>query len=777
MHTETILTTFGCLLHDIGKVVYRAGTVRENHSQAGYHYVKETLGSRCPRDILDCVRFHHKGALRGAKLSADSPAYIAYLADNISAAADRREDDTEPTFGFDKNLPLSPVFLHMNGKQKEAALPAAPQDGTLRMPISTGAYRLSSGDYSNLLRELTRQLKEFPLEEEWINSLLTLLETLTSSIPSSTAVGESPDISLFDHLKITAAAGGCISEYLRAQGETDYRSLLVHKEAEFYKREVFLLYSADFSGIQKFIYTVATDGALRSLRSRSFFLELVMEHYVDELLTECGLSRCNLLYSGGGHCYLLLPNTHLAKEAVKTINARFNQWLSEQFGIRLYLADGYTPCTPNDLMNRPAKDAPYREMFRRVSSALARRKLQRYSGQELRALNQSVRDPKGRECVICGRGDTLSKNNLCLWCEQFGTLSRKIQSQTVFLVTADGPHDLQLPSKDGMVGISFTDEKSARNRLLSGEPVVRIYTKNTACTGLKYSTRIYVGDYAAANEMEELADSSAGIRRLGVCRMDVDNLGQAFVSGFEQKDKSLPEERGKYVTLSRTSAFSRSMSLFFKGYINPLLSGQYQNRCPLKVAIVYSGGDDVFLVGAWNDVIQAAQWIHEAFQSYTCGSLTISAGIGLFDSHYPIRMAAEETALLEEDAKGQPGKNSVALFAPEQGYTFSWDVLIRSVLGEKYRCLDEFFSHSEQERGMSFLYHLNYLLRELEQEKIHLARYAYLLARMEPSDKSAKELYRRFSDCMYSWALDDEDREQLRTAIMIYVYTKRGREE
>ena len=32
------------------------------------------------------------------------------------------------------------------------------------------------------------------------------------------------------------------------------------------------------------------------MRSRSFFLELAMEHYIDELLNVCGVSRANLLY-------------------------------------------------------------------------------------------------------------------------------------------------------------------------------------------------------------------------------------------------------------------------------------------------------------------------------------------------------------------------------------------------------------------------------------------------------------------------------------------------
>ena len=52
---------------------------------------------------------------------------------------------------------------------------------------------------------------------------------------------------------------------------------LLDTPAELRREPAFLLYTADFSRIQRFIYTVHTEGALRSLRSRSFFLELLME--------------------------------------------------------------------------------------------------------------------------------------------------------------------------------------------------------------------------------------------------------------------------------------------------------------------------------------------------------------------------------------------------------------------------------------------------------------------------------------------------------------------
>lgn len=144
--------------------------------------------------------------------------------------------------------------------------------------------------------------------------------------------------------------------------------------------------------------------------------------------------------------------------------------------------------------------------------------------------------------------------------------------------------------------------------------MARVYTKNRFCAGLRYSTRIYVGDYAADNSMAALAGASEGVPRLGVCRMDVDNLGQSFVSGYECAAESDPVKRQHFVTLSRTAAFSRQMSLFFKGYINPILSGEFEHCRALQVAVVYSGGDDVFLVGAWTDVLEGARRIREALR-------------------------------------------------------------------------------------------------------------------------------------------------------------------
>lgn len=775
MHELTLQATIGSLVHDIGKPVYRSGGQSGSHSQLGFTFLKGIWPGAEAAGVLDCVRYHHAGAIRGARLPKDSPAYIAYLADNLSAAADRREVEGEGGT-FDRSLPLQPVFIHLNGEHPAAFLPLTVQDGSLRLPSSC-KRAATPGEYGAIVEKLRSGLAGVEPEEPWVNSILCLLESCLSFVPSSTFTGESPDISLYDHSKVSAAIAACISEYLLDRGERDFRQRLLIQEDGFRREQAFLLYSADFSGIQKFIFTVATHGALPSLRSRSFFLELLMEHYIDELLSACSVSRANLLYSGGGHCYLLLPNTPAVLAAIRAWNLRFNDWLLDEFGTQLFVAHGWTACSGNDLTNTPAEAAPYTAMFRRVGGAVAAHKLHRYSPAQLRRVHGARGGDAGRECLVCGRSDRLAEDGRCAWCSLFVRLSPKILDSPIYFVSRQPAGcDFSLPGWEGEGYFTLTDEKTARARLKNGETVLRVYSKNRAFTGLAYATRLYVGDYAAAREMDQLAADSRGITRLAVCRMDVDNLGHAFVAGFRSPTEERPERRDRFLTISRTAAFSRQMSLFFKCYINPILEAPNPDGTKLSVAIVYSGGDDVFLVGAWDAVLIAAQRIQEQFSKFCCGSLTISAGISLHHAHDPIRQAAAQSAALEDRAKQSPGKNALALFDPEAGDVYGWTEFQEKVLGEKMAALVRFFQSGEQERGNAFLYQLLELLRQSGQDKINLARYAYLLARMEPREKSRQESYRQFAGAMYRWGLSPRDRGQLITAIYLFAYTERKKE-
>ncbi|RME64456.1 MAG: type III-A CRISPR-associated protein Cas10/Csm1, partial [Nitrospirae bacterium] len=148
------------------------------------------------------------------------------------------------------------------------------------------------------------------------HNLFVLLQRYTFCLPWRRY--RNCDISLFDHARLHSALAGA---YVQAT------------EVE----RPFVLVGGDFSGIQQFIYTITSKGALKTLRARSFFLELFSEHVVHEVLKEFCLCPANIIISGGGRFTLLVPNTDRTAEFIAQLGHRINQFLLRMFGEKLYL--------------------------------------------------------------------------------------------------------------------------------------------------------------------------------------------------------------------------------------------------------------------------------------------------------------------------------------------------------------------------------------------------------------------------------------------------------
>ncbi|WP_455130058.1 type III-A CRISPR-associated protein Cas10/Csm1, partial [Pseudoramibacter alactolyticus] len=607
MNHDEIGLVIGGLLHDIGKAVYRQGGERKNHSELGYAFLKEKIGVK-DADLLACVRYHHSDDLKNAHLAADAPAYIVYMADNMASAADRREKEQAEEFGFDQQTPLQPVFNLLNGNHGDKwyapGILAVGEDHTadqINFPVAEKAV-FSREQYNQIATHLKENLQgiNWDQPQDYINSILEAIEANLSFIPSSTAKGEVPDISLYDHMKMTGAMAACIGQYLKAQSIQDYREVLFKQATAFYDRDVFLLASLDLSGIQAFIYTITSEDALRMLRARSFYLDLLVEHIVDSMLERLSLTRCNLIYAGGGHCYLLLPNTEQAKETFDNCLALANQWFLAQFGAALYIAGGYAPCSSHALCDKPK--GRYADLFRAVSSKLSKQKMQRYSADDIRALNQRREKNYARECVVCKKIGAVNESGRCSMCEALKQLSAHVLYDWFFAITkAEDAAGVPLPFNSVL---RAAQKESRVKAIIKDDPdFVRVYGKNQMYTGEKLSAKLWIGGYTTGDTFEAFAKQAQGIRRIAVLRADVDNLGHSFVAGFDD-----PANQNRYVTLSRTATLSRQLSLFFKFYINKILeSPQFSltDARPEKRAatIVYSGGDDVFIVGAWDQVI------------------------------------------------------------------------------------------------------------------------------------------------------------------------------
>ncbi|MFB3219481.1 type III-A CRISPR-associated protein Cas10/Csm1, partial [Staphylococcus pseudintermedius] len=614
---------YGALLHDIGKVIYRSNAhifAKGTHSKLGYQFLKQFVEFN-DKKLLENVKYHHYKELKNAHIEENSLAYITYIADNIASGLDRRDlieegdesASTEFKFHFDKFTPLYSVFNVVNGNKDESEQGKYKfnKENHVEYP-SVRNTQYSSSHYNTLMKDMAYDLENrLKYSEEHFASLLKWTESMWQYIPSSTNKGQLIDISLYDHSRITSAIATCIYDFLNEQNITNYKQKLFsnyNQTKTFYEQEAFLILSMDMSGIQSFIFNISGSKALKSLRSRSFYLELMLEVIVDELLKRLHLSRANLLYTGGGHTYLVLPNTRSVQNVITDFQKEIKLWFINEFGIDLSVSVAYQSCSGNALMNI---DNQYKQIWQQLSQKLSTAKAQKYDASDIRKLNnkQTFGD---RECKECLRSDVdMDEEGLCSVCNRIIKISNDLRDKSFFVLSDKGV--LKMPFGKY---ISVVDQKEAEN-IMRNNDSVKIYSKNNPHIGTGVSTNLWMCDYDFSSKKPEnkskgigsYADRDIGIKRLGVLRADIDNLGTTFISGIDNR----------YNSLSRTATLSRQLSLFFKYELNQILEG-YQ------ITSIYSGGDDLFLIGAWDDIVEASLSINDKFHEFTLGKLTLSAG-------------------------------------------------------------------------------------------------------------------------------------------------------
>ena len=592
-------------------------------------------------------------------------------------------------------------------------------------------------------------MAEFEFNQAQIDSLLNLFEATLSFVPSSTNTKEIADISLAEHSRLTAAFALAIYDYLEDKGRHNYKENLFTKASAFYEEEAFLLASFDLSGIQDFIYNIATSGAAKQLKARSLYLDFMSEYIADSLLDKLGLNRANLLYVGGGHAYFVLANTEKTVETLVQFEKDFNQFLLANFQTRLYVAFGWGSFAAKDIMSELNSPESYRQVYQKASRMISEKKISRYDYQTLMLLNRGGKSSE-KECEICHSVENLVSyhdQKVCDICRGLYQFSKEIAHDHFIITENEG---LPIGPNVCLKGVAFEE--------LSQDDFSRVYVKNDYKAGTVKATHVFVGDYQCDEIYNYAAlsknENGLGIKRLAVVRLDVDDLGAAFMAGFSQQGN------GQYSTLSRSATFSRSMSLFFKVYINQFASDK-------KLSIIYAGGDDVFAIGSWQDIIAFTVELRQNFIKWTNGKLTLSAGIGLFADKTTISLMAHQTGELEEAAKGNE-KDSISLFSSD--YTFKFDQFIANVYDDKLEQIRYFFNHQD-ERGKNFIYKLIELLRN--HDRMNMARLAYYLTRLEELTRETdRDKFKTFKNLFYSWYTnkDDKDRKEAELALLLYVY-------
>jgi CRISPR-associated protein Csm1 len=487
----------------------------------------------------------------------------------------------------------------------------------------------------------------------------------------------------------------------------------------------------DVSGIQSFIYDIVSSQASKNLKGRSFYLQLVVDGIVTYLLKNTVNIRTNIIYSSGGSFFIFLPNSTEIREKIQNIIIpHIQSSLYEAHSTAISVPVSFIEFSPfagnasvsdcwKKLMDGIAelKRAPFKNMLEvKYSEFFAEAEPGGYAVHD--DFNAEDLEPESAFILTSDNkvkkyslGTSMGNDDLVLSATNVNIirLAKELRNARYIVRTKyDGNDSFNIC---GLIYIRPLNEIKT-SELKEGDDVLLINPGITSpsflfdCAHIPQSYIFYGGnDYPHENgkvitEFSELAEEKkSGFARLGVLRMDVDNLGALFSSG-------LP-------SFSHYAEISYRLDLFFKYYINAAWNSQSSFKSRLN--IIYSGGDDLFIIGKWNIVIHFAHMLRQKFNDYTAQSLTLSAGVAIVRPKFPVLKAALLAGEEEEHAKnhafkGQE-KNSISFMNLPLAFNSEFDF----VLGLK----EKFFKYLDEKiLPSSFIYKL-YTCLSMKKNPMH----------------------------------------------------------
>jgi CRISPR-associated protein Csm1 len=695
---ETVI--LGALLHDIGKYFQRGdfgGRVVGQHPEVGATFVsawQEEFG-RCVDVALlrTLVQRHHESAafrdgLRVDDISDDHTRALARLvsrADNLSSSERGGRAATYQNF---RTTALAPVFhrvqlLHTPDPSQSHLPHAAIRNLENEPPIfPQPGRRTPQEEVTEHIRDFGQAFSSLRDRLDWDDfrcvyaHLFSLLQKFTSCVASDTQT-EPPDISFFDHLRTTSAIAACFYQHHAAEGTLTDQALkqLVGSRCA--------LLVGDLSGIQDYLFDIATVGAggvARRLRARSFFLQMLAEVASLKVLRAFELPPANVLMASGGKFYVLLPMIAQLTERLKVLRRECDSWLLRRFHGTLALNLAWTPIDDQEF-GTGAQGGSFSIALSRLHALLAECKRRRLKGALVREGQWQeadfLREPFPTDtsvCRACGRFPAVQaseeggERDVCRHCHQDLRLGRR-------LPRAEFVGFYDRPLQSGTACFDWTFFVAERVDLLPPRPLSALRLNNTdlgPVSGYPASFRFLANhvpldpedgtpwsfsEIAVGRRLQE-GESEPAL--LAVIKADVDYLGQVFQDGLRR------ERPPGYDTPSRVAALSRQMDWFFSAWIQWLLSQEFN-----RFYTVYSGGDDVLLVGPRSQALALVKRLRDAFSRYTENpEVTLSAGIAVVKPRLPlaqtVRIAEEEL----ERAK-RPNRNRLSVL----GHALCWSSL------------------------------------------------------------------------------------------------------
>ncbi len=792
------------ILHDIGKFQQRAYKKyhRTPHEKLSKTFVKNIGQSAQVENMV----LSHMGRDYSSSLDQKDKFLSGIIQKSDSYSSKERENRIQGV-GDTKVEPLIPIFSKLNISDKnnmeEYFYPVKKLE-LKDFPFPVKSKKEAVGKiWGDLQHSYQETWEDFSKDVKKVNHLsfstiYHLLKKYTLFIPSAAWISY-PDISLFDHSKTTAAIANCIYLYLIEKGEHSVND----------KTKYFTMISGDISGIQNFIYNVSSPqserrGMAKRLRGRSFYTNLLNENLAGIIIDRLELTDANILWCGGGHFLIIAPNTNKTKNILDTYENETREFLFKKYGDKLFLSMTYQYVSGKDLDN-------FSLLKENMVYNNARENRQKYINNLDMVFQEEEYIPPDI-CNICG---SISNGNVCYECNIHENLGNKI-TMADFIVRVLTKDDsarnefdifelnigyLILKKENLLEKIEKIHKSSSKIHIstlnntdfLDSDIIKKLEEKNIqASFGFSFlgNTAPYHDKYGSL-DFEHIAKISRGTKKLGILKMNVDNVEKLFETGLNN------------TSISRISTMSSLLDVFISGHVNEMMKEYYviSEVCPecrekvydieltfqedtikiyrekeregktekvcskcsdKKIPILYmsySGGDDLLIIGPWDIIVKLSKDIRDKFKKYTCmnNDINISAGIHICGPKFPIDRAVRMADEMLKKSKTL-GKNRISIFSE----TVTWEPFGRF---KGYEELLQFATRLEslvetEKVSRSFVYSLRSLLR---QEFDDLQEFEYkMIARIERKRYEHKLKY-----ALTRNVKDEDIREELNKKLIV----------
>ncbi len=620
------------------------------------------------------------------------------ILENISLTNEIEKNNIEDFKYFYPLKELNPIYIYPRLKEED------PHD----KHIAAEEYRNLFFNFINDLEKLEHK-DNIPL---WFDHFDSLFMIYATNIPAATVGIYVPDTSLYDHSRMTSALASALYLYHSNTNSLDENSINNYDEKKF------LIVRGDFFGIQNYILSESAInyGAAKLLRGRSFQVALITELIANIICEELNLTSTSIVFNAAGQFTIIAPNLKSVKEKIKEIENKIIDWFYKNFYCESLFGIVYQEASCNDFI----KQDLYTNLWQKLHNKLDYKKynkidIEKYGGVIEGYLDSFNNTLDRKLCPFCGKrpsviecegdpnlGEIKSSCKICR--DQIFIGKNLIHSYRIAIIDAKANiYDEKL--KEPILGryqIIFIKEKEDEKRIvnyikhghlvkywdisLPGEKTsiskdiaikwINAYVPRFSeedineplyqlC--LDKEAKIEIDQFIKNREIKTFSDIALssmkctngqyeGLEALGILKADVDRLGSIFSQGVKRKN------------LSKSALLSRQINSFFSFYIPYLLNTDKEYR---NIYTVFSGGDDLFLIGPWNTIIKFAADINKKFKDYVCQNkdITISMGIVLSKGSEPVFTYAQRIESALKASKSAENKNSITLF----NETIQWD--------------------------------------------------------------------------------------------------------